>query len=222
MIHSDYQHVFVLAANAGFNAQRVGYEKIFTHYYNNGTPLTDIIPLKDHTAGPMNVNVSMTMSSMNGYDAVSGQIDISASMYLVWYDEVIEDQYLDSIITIGETLEVLMDYDKAWAPNIVLVNAVDTVKDIGDLSYMLRYTMVRESSTKKYVKVDWHPRMLLRASCTPDVTYYPFDRQVCDLTYTAWGYFSREVKLNVLKSEWDTSAAEDNGVWKIISQVFLS
>jgi len=169
----------------------------------------------------MNVNVSITLSSLNGFDAVSGQIDISASMYLVWSDEVIEDQYLDSFIAIGATLEVLMDYDKAWAPNIVLVNAVDTVKGIGDLSYMLRYTMVRESWTKKYVKVDWQPRMLLRASCTPDVTYYPFDRQVCDFTYTAWGYYSSEVKLNLLSSEWDTSAAEDNGVWRIISWVLL-
>ena len=75
-------------ANAEFSAQRAGYEKMFTYYYNNGTPLTDIIPLKNHTAGPMNVNVSMTLSSLNGFDAVSGQIDISASVYLVWSDEV--------------------------------------------------------------------------------------------------------------------------------------
>jgi len=203
--------------NPEFIAQRAGYQKIFSHYYNNGTTLTDIIPLKDHKAGPMNVNVSMTLSSLNGFDAVSGQIDIAGVMYLEWYDEVIEDEYLQSLIALGDTLEVLMDYDKAWAPNIVLVNAVDTVKDIGDLSYMLRYRMVRDSSTTQYVRVDWQPRILLRASCSPDVTYYPFDRQVCDFTYTAWGYFSSEIKLNVLTSEWDTSAAEDNGVWKIIS-----
>ncbi|XP_060575111.1 neuronal acetylcholine receptor subunit alpha-2-like [Ruditapes philippinarum] len=65
--------------------------------------------------------------------------------------------------------------------------------------------------------VKWEPRILLRGSCTPDVTYYPFDRQVCDFTYTAWGYMSEEIRLQIMTTEWDMSDYEKNGVWKVIS-----
>lgn len=182
---------------------RTAYEDIYLHYYNDGTSLTDIVPVVDQST-PMYVTMTMSLSSLNGFDAVKGQMDISGSMLLEWSDEVVFQTYL-----FGNVTEVLIDYDKAWSPSIVLVNAVDTVKNIGDTTYKLRYLPGEN-------KVQWQPRVLLRASCAPDVTYYPFDRQVCDFTYTAWGHTSEEIRLLVPSAEWDTSLAENNGVWKII------
>lgn len=182
---------------------RTAYDEIYTHYYNDGTSLTDIVPAVDQLT-PLDITMTMTLSSLNGFDAVKGQIDISGSMLLEWSDEVV----FQTVLTVNVT-EVLIDREKAWSPSIVLVNAVDTIKNIGDTTYKLKY-LPGES------KVQWQPRVLLRASCTPDVTYYPFDRQVCDFTYTAWGHTSNEIRLNVPSTGWDTSQAEKNGVWEII------
>ncbi|KAL4231705.1 Neuronal acetylcholine receptor subunit [Mactra antiquata] len=190
------------------------YYAIYDHYYNNGTSLTDILPVLNQTE-PMIILMSLALNSLNSFDAVTGQIEISGSMQLSWYDEVINGTVDLSTYNVDS---VLIDHDKAWSPSIVLVNAVDTVQDIGDTTYKLRYNTADGS-------VEWSPRVLLRCSCSPDVTYYPFDRQVCDFTYTAWGYKTEEIRLQVKYAEWDISDYEENSVWKIVStstSVFFS
>ncbi|XP_052225083.1 acetylcholine receptor subunit beta-type unc-29-like [Dreissena polymorpha] len=158
--------------------------------------------------------MAMKLTSLNGFDAVAGQIDIAGSMSMSWMDIIQPPIRGKSEVILGT---VLIDYENAWSPRVVLTNAVDTVKDIADTTYKLRYTFSEVASGNYTANVTWEPRVLLRASCEPDVTFYPFDRQVCDVTYTAWAYTKDEVKLIVPTSEWDTSAAEGNGVWKIIS-----
>ena len=193
--HSTSQDLWDDVANA--------YTAIYDHYYNDGTSLTDVIPVVNNSM-PMSVSMTMSLSSLNGFDAVKGQIDVSGSMLLEWNDNVVFAN-----LELSSVSEVLIDYDKAWSPSIVLVNAVDTIKEIGDKTYKLKYLPARNI-------VEWHPRVLLRASCSPDVTFYPFDRQVCDFTYTAWGHTSQEIELVVNPNPWDTSGAEKNGVWEII------
>lgn len=192
-------------ASSEWRAIRKSYSIIYNHYYNNGTSLTDIIPVVNQNQH-ITVRLSMALNSLNGFDAVAGHIDISGSIKLQWLDEI---TFATESAPSGIS-SILIDYDKAWTPSIVLVNAVDTIKNIGESTYKLDYN-------PQTGNVQWQPRILLRASCTPDVKYYPFDRQVCDFTYTAWGYSSEEIKLAVTSSEWDCSKAEDSGVWKIIS-----
>lgn len=189
-----------------YSDYRTVYQTIYDHYYNSGTSLTDIIPVTNQSK-TMVVQLGMALSSLNSFDAVLGQIEISGSMRLQWEDEVVYDTYS---LTSYDVDYVLIDYDKAWSPSIVLVNAVDTVKNIGDTTYKLKYTPANRT-------VEWEPRLLLRGSCTPDVTYYPFDRQVCGFTYTAWGYYSEEITLLLMSNEWDTSGFEKNGVWQLIT-----
>lgn len=172
---------------------RSAYYDIYNHYYNNGASLRDIIPVENQSSAII-VQLGLTLNSLNGFDAVLGQIDISGSMKLSWTDEIVFNTYtLESYI---QDSSILIDYDKAWSPFMVLINAVDTVKHVGDTTYKLRYSPKEET-------VEWEPRVLLRGSCTPDVTFYPFDRQECDFTYTAWGYTSEEIKLQAISSEWD-------------------
>lgn len=185
------------------------YETLYNFYDNSGTSLTDIIPLNDQTRA-MEVRVGLALDSLNGYDAVKGQIDISGSISLEWTDEASQLMATTDRFKYFTDDIIVIDYDKAWTPSLVLLNAVDTVKNVGDTTYKLRFSMSNGTVT-------WRPRVLLRASCRPDVTYYPFDRQNCSFTYTAWGYTSNEIDLRVTRDEWDTSSYEPNGVWDIIS-----
>ena len=188
------------------------YAILYEQYYNSGTAVTDIIPVDNQDNG-ITVTMSMALDSLNGYDAVKGQIDISGSISLEWTDEsaqLIRKYGIGDDFARTGSDTIIIDPDKAWTPSLVLTNAVDTVTEIGDTTYKLRYNIATEIVT-------WEPRVLLKASCTPDVTYYPFDRQTCFFTYTAWGFTTSEIDLAIGTSEWDTSKYESNGVWDVVS-----
>ena len=187
------------------------YAILYEQYYNSGTSVTDIIPVDNQNNG-IEVTMSLSLDSLNGYDAVKGQIDISGSISLQWVDEsaqLINNYGSGSDFDQAGSDKIIIDPDKAWTPSLVLINAVDTVTDIGDTTYKLRYSISTETVT-------WEPRVLLRASCSPDVTYYPFDRQSCFFTYTAWGFTTSEIDLRIGISEWDISKYESNGVWDVV------
>ena len=186
---------------------RKNYLELYNFYDNSGVPLTDILPIINQDNG-IEVKIALALDSLNGYDAVKGQIDISGSVYLEWIDEAIRNINFATASASEEILTV--DPNQAWTPSIVLLNAVDTVENIGDTTYKLRVNIANGT-------VKWQPRVLLRASCSPDVKYYPFDRQNCSFTYTAWGFSTSEISLKVVNNEWDRSNYEPNGVWDIVS-----
>ena len=188
-------------------ATKDNYVALYNFYYNNGISLTDILPVQTQDDG-IEINMSVALDSVNGFDAVKGQIEISGSVYLEWTDETLTIASIDPTNPSDDILTI--DPGKIWTPSIVLLNAVDTVSNIGDTTYKLRFNVTDGTVT-------WQPRVLLKASCSPDVKYYPFDRQSCSFTYSAWGYATSEINLNVLSNEWDLRNYEDNGVWDIVS-----
>ena len=104
---------------------------------------------------------------------------------------------------------MLISPGSIWTPTVVLLNAVDTIEKVGDPAYKVRY-QVSEGRAK------WQPRTLLKASCKPDVRYYPFDRQECSFTYTPWGYTSGEVYVEQAQSDWYLCDYTPNGIWTLI------
>lgn len=69
-----------------FNDTRTVHETILSFYANNDIPLTSVIPLEDQ-ASAMSVFLTMHLYSVDGFDAVTGQIEISGSLYIEWIDE---------------------------------------------------------------------------------------------------------------------------------------
>ena len=72
------------------------------------------------------------------FDAVSGRIQLVASMKMEWLDEV---KTLTGTTFLGSLQTVLVSYDQIWTPNIVLMSAVDSVERIGDETYRVRYNV---------------------------------------------------------------------------------
>uniref|UniRef100_A0A1I8FT32 Neur_chan_LBD domain-containing protein n=1 Tax=Macrostomum lignano TaxID=282301 RepID=A0A1I8FT32_9PLAT len=59
--------------------------------------------------------------------------------------------------------------------------------------------------------VFWPIPTKLRSSCKVDVTYFPFDEQMCDLKFGSWTYDGFQVNLHLLKGDVDTTAYVPNG-----------
>jgi hypothetical protein len=65
--------------------------------------------------------------------------------------------------------------------------------------------------------VNWTPSGVYKVSCECDITYYPLDKQTCEIKVTTAGYTQGEIKLQFKANAVDMSAYVENGEWQIIS-----
>jgi hypothetical protein len=61
-------------------------ETLLNFYSNNNTQLTSIIPVEDQSTA-LSVILTMHLYSVDGFNAVTGLVEISGSLYLEWKDE---------------------------------------------------------------------------------------------------------------------------------------
>lgn len=57
--------------------------------------------------------------------------------------------------------------------------------------------------------------MIINAACTPDMTYYPFDKQTCVLTVSALPRDNSVLNLVALTDEWNILYLEKSGLWEV-------
>ena len=63
--------------------------------------------------------------------------------------------------------------------------------------------------------VIWSPTNIFTTNCVTDVTYYPFDTQMCDIMMTSWGYTKNEMKFQVdNKVPLGMNNYKENGEWE--------
>ncbi|KAH3872179.1 hypothetical protein DPMN_035394 [Dreissena polymorpha] len=181
------------------------YLRFVSAYILDGHDTINFPPLKN-ASDVMKVNVGFYLYAVNGFDEVAGNIQVVAALAMSWRDEM---STIHSITyNIKDRKDFLVPYDNIWRPKLVLTTAIGETTEVGDISYICRYNM--ETGT-----VTWKPRIVISSSCTPDVTYYPFDKQVCRFVYTPWGFRSDEVRLVESFSEWNLDQYGESGEWNI-------
>ena len=93
-------------------------------------------------------------------------------------------------------------------PDIVLYNSADDYTE----GYMQNKAMVKPDG-----EVFWSPPAKLRSSCKIDVTYFPFDDQVCTLKFGSWTYSGLQVDIVNRSDSIDMSNYIESGEWELIS-----
>lgn len=180
----------------------VDYLGLYSSYsFDNGT-FSTVIPRPNATA-PIDVALQMKIYFISDFDAVDGTIGLIGSLKMSWQDSA---AFVFAKYVHGENLHV--DYRKLWTPVMVLKNSVDSVKRVGNEAYKVRYDT-------QFGVVTWQPRVIINAACSPDMSYFPFDQQVCSLTFVPWFQDKDTIRLKVQSSEWDTVDYSKNGVWAI-------
>jgi len=64
--------------------------------------------------------------------------------------------------------------------------------------------------------VFWPPIVKFRSSCTMDITYFPFDDQMCKLKLGSWAYDGFQVNVLNRSTPVDLSNFVENGEWELI------
>ncbi|CAG2232960.1 CHRNN [Mytilus edulis] len=96
---------------------------------------------------------------------------------------------------------------KLWLPDIVLYNNADDYTN----GFMPINAMVHHDGW-----VFWSPPVRLRSSCKVDITFFPFDRQICKLKFGSWSYPKRQVDLVSLTDTVELHTYTTNGEWILI------
>ncbi|CAF1438036.1 unnamed protein product [Didymodactylos carnosus] len=99
---------------------------------------------------------------------------------------------------------------KIWLPDIVLYNSADDYTQ----GYYQSKAMVDSTG-----HVFWPPPAKFRSSCKIDVTFFPFDDQLCKLKFGSWTYDAAQVNLTKRRDNVDMSNYIKSGEWLIINVI---
>ncbi|KAK3602116.1 hypothetical protein CHS0354_023095 [Potamilus streckersoni] len=127
----------------------------------------------------------------------------------IWLDQEWKDERMvwqnDTRFSSVKILRIPCDL--LWLPDIILYNSVDN----HNKGYMKSLAMVWSDGT-----IFWPPIVRMRSSCKMDITYFPFDDQICKLKLGSWAYDGFQVDVTNRSIDVDLSNYVDNGEWTLV------
>ncbi|XP_057706417.1 neuronal acetylcholine receptor subunit alpha-9-II [Corythoichthys intestinalis] len=157
-------------------------------------------PVED-TDRALNVTLQITLSQIKDMDE-RNQVLIA---YL-WIRQKWHDAYLKWNKEDYDGLEVIhIPSNLVWRPDLVLYNkADDALSGPMDTNVKLRYNG----------EITWDAPAITKSSCVVDVSYFPFDRQECNLTFGSWTYNGNQVDIFMGMDSGDLSDFVTNVEWE--------
>ncbi|XP_052706347.1 neuronal acetylcholine receptor subunit alpha-6-like [Crassostrea angulata] len=174
-------------------------ESLLENYSNEIRPVRD----QDKTVF---IHTSYYLTSINEVDVVGQRLITTGFLFLYWRDEFLQWD--------KERTGISMMYFKQkhiWTPDVVLKNDVKTFEELGGDFYYLEVTW------DGYVR--WLPFQVFESKCDIDITYFPFDEQICNITFHSWSFTKWEVNVTLFHD--DDLPVEmydyvENSVWDIV------
>ncbi|XP_060560851.1 neuronal acetylcholine receptor subunit beta-3-like, partial [Ruditapes philippinarum] len=149
------------------------------------------------------VGLGLTLTQILDLDEKNQVLTTNVWMEVEWKDEKLIWDRRDY----DGTDNIRIPCRRLWLPDIVLYNSVDDYTS----GYMSSLAMVYDNG-----RVFWGPVVRFRSSCKIDITFFPFDDQVCHLKLGSWAYNGFQVNVINRSETVDLSNYVDNGEWKLI------
>ena len=182
------------------------------HNYNPQKELKDyIINTQYHrnipNTGSVNVTLGIAIRAFNNIDHIEGTINMNIWLRYYWQDINYGWNPLEwnNITNIKLNSDPELD-NSLWIPDIYLYNTAE--KPLNELDYsniVLNYDG----------SIFWSRPGLLKSTCQFDLTYFPFDTQLCYLKFGSWSYDSSEIVLKKNNISIDISNLQENEEWVI-------
>lgn len=150
------------------------------------------------------MRVSLVLLALQEVDEVLETFSIIGVFSIVWIDE---NMIWDSSNYSGINM-TMFGYENVWVPELILTNPSEKLDSFGKAWQLIRYA----SNGTAY----WAPGNLMKATCSINVYYFPYDIQNCYIETFVWAYRSSEVELIAQKSTVDTTWMSEYGTWRII------
>lgn len=206
-IFSRYTTVFTIITliNACFS-QDVKPEsaELFENLLNSSRYSPDVIPLcgnQSRVTVKLGTAVRDIVEVMETHQAIRLNIWVR----LTWTDCMLT---WDPILFRNQT-EIVFPYDKIWIPDIFVFEGIS---DEGNMPGLEDY---RAFVTYKG-EVSYSFPTIITSVCRVRVTYFPFDHQVCNLTFGSWVYSGRLLQWEPAGDSSDTSTFKLHNEWDLV------
>lgn len=143
----------------------------------------------------------MFLVAINDVDEVEQKITTTAYMKIVWPDSFMTWTPSDY----GNITEFTVPQEDIWKPDLALANAYDSISGLGD-SFM--YLTITYDGN-----ITWEPFQVFESTCSLDMTYFPFDRQICDIQLVTWSSTSDMISIVPGNDGFNKDAYEENANW---------
>lgn len=180
------------------------YQYLFANYTSDLRPQADL-------SQPIKIGFKLYLFSINNFDEISGILSAVVGISMQWKDFRLE--WTPSSYSGLNTLTV--PRDKIWTPDVYLIDPANEMKAIGDGNVIGR--LLFDGS------VIWSPGGLVQSLCNVNMYSFPFDTQVCTITFTLWGYLSAEAILEPLDNitSVDTLFYSENAQWEMKKAILI-
>ncbi|XP_069124048.1 acetylcholine receptor subunit alpha-type unc-38-like [Argopecten irradians] len=165
---------------------------VLTNYSKHIRPVTN-------QDSPMYVTFVFSMPYFLDFDAVTGRFTVLASIYVGWID----GKLTWNPANYGNIQTSYFSHTQVWTPGLIISTSVDS-DSLTPTSSITVYSSGYASTI--YTKV-------VTSSCSPDITYYPYDVHNCSLVFSVMEPYS-VVDLNVPTNA-DYYEFTDNLFWEM-------
>lgn len=153
---------------------------------------------------PTDLKVSFDLISINKLDELEEKLVTTTYLTLQWKDEFLTWD------TAGfRVKKIPLPQNAVWKPDFVLKNGFTEFREIGGSFY---YVVLAFDGT-----IIWKPYQVFESQCSIDVTYFPFDRQMCNIQFTLWSHYTYQVTLSSLSENVRMGNYKANKAWEITS-----
>lgn len=163
-------------------------------------PVT-VRPTWDHENTATIVIFELLIAQVVEFDERKQQVTLNGWMKQVWQDDFLrwDPESYQGIKTL------MLNDDQIWFPDVNLYENIDP----GFLhTSPLSITQVNSTGS-----VSWSTPVIIQSSCKVQVRYFPFDTQVCTLTFGSWSMDGSQLKMRVSSGQNRERVFYDNGVW---------
>jgi nicotinic acetylcholine receptor, invertebrate len=156
----------------------------------------------------VNLSLSLAIRAFNNIDQIDGSINMNIWLRYNWNSDISwNPSDYNNISSIN--LNTNPETDQfIWTPDIYLYNTAE--KPMAELDY-----------TKANVYSDgsifWSRPGLIKSTCIFNLTYFPYDQQICKLKFGSWVYDETAIFLNnVGNNSIDLSNYQEHEEWTLI------
>lgn len=151
------------------------------------------------------VTLSFHLSSINSFETVNRKLITNGWLRVQWTDVYMVWNPSDY----GGVKIFYPETSRIWRPSLTILNTMKDLKTIG--ADHLVITCAFDGL------MTWYPAESFETFCDVEVTYYPFDFQVCRWVITVWSYANSSVGLYPATPQIDLNTFVNNGEWELMS-----
>ncbi|VDI05905.1 Hypothetical predicted protein [Mytilus galloprovincialis] len=187
---------FTLTDAASFNVMNSLYQNLTSGHNKYLRPEVD---LDDPTV----ITIEFFIINLQEINAVEGIVSMTGYFDVVWTD----NSMIWTTTDYDNAWYMILPADAIWKPPLINSNSAK------------EFSIFNPDDLSLYVlddgRVKWLPAQNLKFTCDIDITYFPFDTQVCSMEIIAWGVSSFDISFNSPLSTVHTSSYSTNSEWEL-------